>query len=260
MADRILRPDRFEADPHSPSAADQWIHWRKTFDNFLEATKSLKVDQLATLANYVSPSVYKHIAECKSYEDAILILQNLYIQPKNVIFARHVLSTAKQEHGQSLNEFLQRLKSLAIDCDFQAVSAEKYREELIRDSFIRGLTSQSIRQRLLEHRSLDLSSAYDIARQLELALQQSLSYNQNEPVSCALPRGPSDCPTVLPFKNNECATTAASYPKQNCYFCGRPRHLRIYCPARDVICKSCGKRGHYQTVSYFQIYSLCMYI
>jgi len=41
------------------------------------------------------------------------------------------------------------------------VSAEQYREELIRDSFINGLSSQGIRQRLLEKDDLSLEAAYD---------------------------------------------------------------------------------------------------
>ena len=222
MADRILRPDRFDADPHSASAADQWIHWKKTFQNFIDTVQSLDVDSLITLTNYVSPSVYKHIADCVSYEQALTTLENLYIQPKNSIFARHLLSSAKQEPGQSLSEFLHKLKTLTPDCDFQAVSAEKYRDEFVRDSFIRGLNSHTIRQRLLEYKSLDLASAFDIARQLELAHQQSLSYNQDQQLSCTVPKQQLD-PFLppLPSKDNttECtAFTRTSVQHTSCFF------------------------------------------
>jgi len=54
-----------------------------------------------------------------------------------------------------------KLKLLSKDCTFQMVSAEQYREELIRDSFINGLNSQGIRQRLLEKDHLSLEAAYD---------------------------------------------------------------------------------------------------
>ena len=248
MADRILRPDRFDADPHSSTAADQWVHWRKTFENFLSSIESLNVDPFATLTNYISPSVFKHISDHNSYESAIGALQSLYIQPKNVIFARHVLSTTKQENGQSLCEFLQKLKTLASDCNFQAVSADLYREESIRDSFIRGLNSSSIRQRLLEQKSLDLKSAFDLARQLELAQHQSQSYNQVLPHSCSVRPQSTETSTVTAPAICDTQYPVSVTSTFVCDYCGLRRHPRVQCPARDVLCKSCGKKGHYQRV------------
>ena len=36
---------------------------------------------------------------------------------------------------------------------------------------------------------------------------------------------------------------------EKCFFCGcNLRHLRSVCPARDAICRGCGKKGHYQKV------------
>lgn len=35
--------------------------------------------------------------------------------------------------------------------------------------------------------------------------------------------------------------------RQDCYCCGaRPAHPKSKCPAKDVICHNCGKKGHYQ--------------
>ena len=74
-----------------------------------------------------------------------------YVKPKNEIFARHILATSKQEQGQPLDQFLKKLRSLSKECDFKAVSADKNKEEAIRDAFISGLISNQIRQRLLEN-------------------------------------------------------------------------------------------------------------
>jgi len=56
-------------------------------------------------------------------------------------------------------EFLQALKTLAKDCSFLDVLTDEYREELARDSFINGLSSSGIRQRLLEKDNLNLVQA-----------------------------------------------------------------------------------------------------
>ena len=67
----------------------------------------------------------------------------------NKMFARHDLATRKQQPGESLDEFLEELKILSKHCGFDTVTSESYRSEMIRDSFINGLTSNHIRQRLL---------------------------------------------------------------------------------------------------------------
>ena len=33
-----------------------------------------------------------------------------------------------------------------------------------------------------------------------------------------------------------------------CYFCGQKKHPRSECPACDVFCRTCGKKGHFQRV------------
>ena len=40
----------------------------------------------------------------------------------------------------SLDEFLQQLRKLSKDCNLKDVTADQYREELVRDSFINGLS------------------------------------------------------------------------------------------------------------------------
>uniref|UniRef100_A0A2C9K8P8 EF-hand domain-containing protein n=1 Tax=Biomphalaria glabrata TaxID=6526 RepID=A0A2C9K8P8_BIOGL len=72
------------------------------------------------------------------------------IAPKNEVFARHKLATCRQEQGQSIDAFLQKLRSLSKDCNFKAVTAEQHREESIRDAFITGIASNC---RLFENAS-----------------------------------------------------------------------------------------------------------
>ncbi|GFX36673.1 putative retrovirus-related pol polyprotein from transposon opus [Trichonephila clavipes] len=52
------------------------------------------------------------------------------------------------------------------------------------------------------------------------------------------------------FSEETVATSAASSfsRSQKCFFCGNDLHSRTLCPARDVTCRKCGKKGHYQRV------------
>ncbi|VDQ01173.1 unnamed protein product [Trichobilharzia regenti] len=100
-----------------------------------------------------------------------------------------------------------------------------------------------IRQRLLEQCTLTFQAAYDQARALEMAHQQSESHN-NPVTPCAsislhdVPHSPDSTPSV-----NE--TTIAAV-ESHCFFCGYRRHPCSKCPARDAIRKACGKQGHFQ--------------
>ena len=236
--ERWMRPERFNTDPNSPDASKSWQHWFRTFSNFISSltTPDRTPDKLNLLINFIAPTVFEFIVDCPTYESAIETLQTLFVKPKNEIFARHILATSKQEQGQPLDQFLQKLRSLSKECDFKAVSAEKNKEEAIRDAFISGLISNQIRQRLLENRSLDLQTAFDLARSLEMAEQQSQTYYTN-PVSAAVAKEDSE-------EIDTCGAVSGSSAK--CFFCGYSRHPRSKCPAKDALCKGCGKQGHFQ--------------
>ncbi|XP_065055331.1 uncharacterized protein LOC135683878 [Rhopilema esculentum] len=148
--DKILRPERFNADPSDSGARKSWIHWKRTSENFLAVLGEADIDKFGVLTNFVSPTVYEYIEECTTYGSAIETLQNIYVKPTNEIYVRHVLATRRQQAGETLDEYLQALKVLSKECNFQSVNAAKYCEEYIRDAFITGLNSNQIRQRLLE--------------------------------------------------------------------------------------------------------------
>ena len=59
--------------------------------------------------------MYEYIVVCDGYEYVITTLENTYVKPKNVVFARHLLSTRKQQPSESLDEFLWSLKQLSVD-------------------------------------------------------------------------------------------------------------------------------------------------
>lgn len=102
---------------------------------------------------------------------------------------------------------------------FQKISAEVYKEEYVRDTFISGLTKARIR--LLENTTLTLDDAYNQARALELAEQQSASYTNP-----TLPDVTASQDTA-PVKKIE-TTAATPFPSpKTCYFCGKSSCLQV---------------------------------
>ena len=243
--ERVLRPERLETDPNSGTAAKEWLHWKRTFENFMAVLHREGLDKLAVLSNFVSPSIFQHIEDCTDYETSIETLQALFIKPKNEVFARHLLTTRKQNPTETLDEYLQALKALSKDCNFKNVTAVQYCEESIRDAFITGLQSNNIRQRLLENKTLDLKAMFDQARSLESAMKSSESYSiPNTLVNAAVPAESSKS------QDSQENTLAAAFEttSSTCYFCGNNRHPRSKCPAKEATCNKCQKKGHYAKV------------
>lgn len=244
--ERLLRPERLDCDPSSPTAAQEWKHWLKTFDNFLRALPQEDLDRLSLLTNFISPRIYETISECNTYNDAISTLRAQYVKPTNEVFARHRLATRRQQVGESLDEYLQVLKILSKDCNFQAVTATQHCEEFIRDAFISGLHSSLIRQRLLENKTLDLSTMFDQARALDLAQKNSECYGGNQSprlLSAVTSKQYSGGEDVV-----EEASPVMAAAGTKCFFCGYSRHPRSKCPAREATCHKCQKKGHFAKV------------
>ena len=124
---------------------------------------------------------------------------------------------------------------------------------MIRDSFINGLSSSYIRQRLLESAELIVEQAHDKARTLDLAQKNSEAYSQNTQATAA---AASTSEIIEPYSPESQSSIAAlrkgtkqATRKKSCYFCGGPMHAsRSLCPARDATCHNCSKTGHFSKV------------
>ena len=174
--ERALRPDRFDAQPDTASSEKEFKYWLKTLDNYLAVLPTENLDKLKVLTNHLSPTVFEFISEEDRYENAIENLKKIYVKPSNIVFARHLLSVRQQEPSETLDQYLQALKTLSKECGFEAVDANTHREQYIRDSFISGLRSSTIRQRLLEDDKVNLTDVFQQARSLEHAQRNVESY------------------------------------------------------------------------------------
>ena len=134
------------------------------------------------------------------------------------------------------------------------MTAAVYQDELVRDSFINGLSSPIIRQRLLEEDTLTLSSAFDKASALELAQQNAEAYTSSD-IPGAVAAVPTQSSERVLTQHSEAdsppESTSAAAPghskgPKSCYFCGGAYNQcsRSTCPARNAFCGTCGVKGH----------------
>ena len=253
-----LKPQRFDTVPGSPQAAQEWNHWYRTFVNFLTATKAeTDEDKYRILINFISSTVYSYISEHNDFNSAIAALRDTYDKRPNTMYARHLLASAKQQSHQSLDDYLRTLRTLALDCDYKPVTAEQYRSECIRDAFIAGISSNFIRQRLLESEILSLEQAFTLARTLDLAQKNADSYHSHSNYMASSVVVETDLSerasvvhgdiSVAAVKSKSRITSPAK-SSNKCWFCGESRHPRKDCPAKNANCRKCGKVGHWAKV------------
>ncbi|XP_078485280.1 uncharacterized protein LOC144744480 [Ciona intestinalis] len=134
MDQKILRPKELSVEPSSVDAAKVFKFWLRTVEDFISSlsesqSSSSAINKKRIVISCLSPDVYPYVEEAESYEEIIRTLRS----------------------------------SLSRQCEFTAVEANQYREELTRDAFINGFSSSVIRQRLLEVDSLDLMKAFELA-------------------------------------------------------------------------------------------------
>ena len=200
------------------------------------------------MINFIDANVYSYVTECTTYADALNKLECAYVKPVNEIYARHRLNTSRQNEGESLEDFLQRLKILSNDCNFVDVTASQCKEAAIRDAFITGLGSPYIRQRLLEDNELRLNHVFNKARSLHEAQKNAESYEVRhgeriETVSF------DNTEIGQPQKENEKRRSGfASFKYQSCKFCSGSWHKRADCPANQRLCYKCNRMGHFAKV------------
>ena len=254
--DKAIHLGKFNTSPADPNAAKEWKLWYRNFKYFLTTISSLKPDNLEVLFLYIGTNAADVIEDCDTYDDAIKKLEAAYLKPPSEIHARHLLQTRAQRAEESIDAYLLVLNRLASDCAFKDVSSKIYREESIRDSFIRGLRSSAIRARLLENSSLDLNGAIQQARALEQAQIRSESYfpRPEDPIPAAALTTPMETAVDELEVPSAAATSKRSSfngKKSSCFNCGGPRHQndnRQLCPAKDASCRKCGKLGHFAKV------------
>ena len=235
-----LRPKIFDVDPQSSEARKQWTHWYKSFTCYIAKYEDiLEADKLNLLINHVNAAVYEIISDAANYNDAITQLERVYAATPNSIFARYLLRSCKQQPGQSVDEFFQKLKQLCVDCDFRAVTAQVHKQQAIRNAFISGFASSEIRQRLLEEPELVMQAAFDKARSLEIAHDNAEQYKVD-----MAPSIPSSIAAV-PAKDAAQSIIeefAAATVVVKCFFCSNKKHPRKNCPACDTECYRCKKK------------------
>lgn len=164
---------------------------------------------------------------------AITALEKHFNPALNVVAERHAFIKRLQGAQETILQYIAALRQLAATCEFGENC-----DDMIRDQLVEHVANPRIRERLLLKDKLDLTTAINEATQIEAATAQAKAMASDSRVSRrGQPTRPASKPASLPSAST-------------CFQCGSDKHLAnaSECQAVRVICKSCGKKGHFARI------------
>ncbi|XP_068726573.1 uncharacterized protein [Montipora capricornis] len=137
---------------------------------------------------------------------------------------RHKVFTRNQESGETFDKYLTELRLLEKTCDFRTPS-----DSLLRDRIVCGLSSSTLRARLLREPNLNLKQCTDLCRASELSKEQNKSLDNTDSASRINSR-------KLTSQNHKSDRHNDSKPIKPCLYCGSNR-----CKEANHFAVCCGK-------------------
>ena len=239
---RLQPPEQF--DFKNP---DSWKRWKRRFEQYRVASGLATENeprQVSTLlycmgedAESVLTSTGISDADKEKYKQVVSKLDEFFKVRKNTIYERARFNRRDQREGESIEQYLTALYELIENCEYGDL-----KDEFLRDRIVVGIRDAALSEKLQLDATLTLAKAKQKVRQSE-AVKEQRSELQG--------KGDKDDPIVLDAVKSQRQSqgkgaTSSTPLTTRCTRCGRDKHLSgDRCPARNVICHSCKKIGHF---------------
>ncbi|XP_014206388.1 uncharacterized protein LOC106637924 [Copidosoma floridanum] len=225
-------------------ADDDWGLWYEQFEQYCEINEvpvAKRVPLFVTLLGKEAYGLLRNL--CSPALPKALPLGELarvmkeHLQPTPCVLVEcYKFKEYRQRLEENLKSFVAGLKKLSTHCDFG-----QQLEDNLRDQLVWGLSSDTIKRRLLGERSLTFVRACDIAASMEAACRDA-AVMQSGSGSDALNYVRDKGGRSMSVRNDEPSGAVV------CFCCGRVGHCKPECRFREYKCKKCGKVGHLQVV------------
>ena len=180
-------------------------------------------------------------------------LQQHFVPQRNEVFERYVFNTAFQEPGESVDNYVTRLRKLAVTCNFKTTSDNlSYEDNMIRDRLILGTTDLETRARTFRERELDLGMVIrfylitmDLGKIIRMLKTSEVASQQLRTISEQTTEGVNvNFARKMTYVKD---TVSQKKKSDNCKYCGK-LHGQGKCPAYGKACTKCQKRNHFAAV------------
>lgn len=237
-----------------------WSKWKQRFDRFRFASglnKQPDEEQVNALIYFMGEKAEEIFtsfdlsdADRINYDVVIKKFTDHFIVKRNTIFERAQFNQRTQREGESVNDFITALYSLAEYCEYGTLH-----DELIRDRIVVGIKDKNLSEKLQLDSELTLNKVIERVRLSESVKKQQESLNCDKSSIQAISNvhkpklnksyfsKPKHSGKNVFEKN--CGKTKET---EHCKWCGKQKHERKFCPAKDAKCIKCSKLGHFARV------------
>ena len=244
-------------DPYDPSVSTITKYFKlwETFSLSLELDDQKAVH---TFLTYLDPKSHHKVTaqdahRLKDFDDFRQEVITILSEPAMEIQARYQLADAKQNPGETVSDFVQRLVELA-EMGFRE-DEEELKKILLKDALAKGLSSRPIGLKIIAHEEWTFKEAYqhaakqdalsrafgDVSKEIEFSV---LKTEEGSNVICY------NCGDRGHFKRN-CTRESRSKnaPKVTCFYCHEPNHVARNCTLRLAEDRN-RERFHYHDPDY----------
>ncbi len=264
----------FDPDSDPSSVGTRWEKWVSRFEMYLLAKDitdaGRKKAQLLILVGEKVYDIYETLADDADDYDAVKTKLDGYFKPlKDEAMSVYSFREESQKAGESVDQFVTRLKTMAKHCGF----TDKDKE--IRAQVLQKTHNKKLRREVLKNLTWDLAAVLKEARAIENSearagnmerSEETINRMKNVPPLAMQDRTPQDkkkcekcgcgCQGKAPKQNKQdksdkqprsgfqhtsgvCSSCGDSWPHQ-----GGQKN----CPAKDKECHNCGFTGHFAKV------------
>lgn len=229
-------------------SSKDWRTWKQMWTNYFviaQLDRQTPAYQIALFLHTIGPAaleIYNTFADdCRGNLSSIITRFGTFAEGEaNETFERYEFNTRKQQEDESFEAYLASLRTRMRSCNF----CNCMKDSLLRDQIVLGVHDPNLKRRLLQERHLTLEKCTDICKSAEAAEAHFKAVGDHAEANVhTLGRENSS------LRKQRLSRNTARQRQTPCKYCGgqHPRD-KLKCPAFGKVCKSCGRRNHFEKV------------
>ncbi|XP_029192721.2 uncharacterized protein LOC114959009 [Acropora millepora] len=231
---------------------EDWNQWISRYELFEAATQrdglpdKVRINTLLYVMGNNAVDIYQSFklsSEGNTYTNVKQKFKEHFKGKVALVFERTQFVRRLQQEKEGVMSFIEDLQKRADICSFGDL-----RDQMVYTQIVAGLRDSQLRRRLMANENLTLDQVIAEAKSAEITKQQD-QILQSNPTAADLSKIKDIHDKFKNGKNGKDDDRSKRNVQKPCYKCGaQPSHPPNRCPAKNVTCSACKKKGHFAKV------------